>query len=259
MNETYQTIQVEVQAPVCTIRMNRPEARNTINDLMVEECNRALGQLDDSLSILVVEGSPEVFSFGADFQQIHAALSEDTPKEQDPGPLYDLWLRLSSGPFISVAHVRGQANAGGVGFVAACDIVLAETGATFSLSELLFGLYPACVLPFLIRRVGFQRAHYMTLMTQPVAAEQARQWGLVDACELTSRDLLRRHLLRLRRLSKNAIVRYKQYMGRLDDFLVRSRPLALAGNREVFLDSRNLRGISRYVQTGIFPWEESGA
>jgi polyketide biosynthesis enoyl-CoA hydratase PksH len=259
MSETYQTIQVEVQPPVCTIRLNRPAARNTINDVMVDECNRALGELDDSLSILVIEGSPEVFSFGADFQQIHAALSEGTRKEQDPGPLYDLWLRLSSGPFVSVAHVRGQANAGGVGFVAACDITLADAGATFSLSELLFGLYPACVLPFLIRRVGFQRAHYMTLMTQPVAAEQARQWGLVDACEANSKDLLRRHLLRLRRLSRDTIARYKQFMGRLDDSLVRSRPSALAGNIEVFQDSRNLQRISRYVQTGAFPWEESGA
>jgi len=99
----------------------------------------------------------------------------------------------------------------------------------------------------------------MTLMTQPVAAEQARQWGLVDACEANSKDLLRRHLLSLRRLSNDAIVRYKQYMNHLDDFLVRSRPAALAGNREVFMDARNLQRISRYVQTGIFPWEEHGA
>lgn len=258
LNPAYQTIQVEVQAPVCTIRLARPEARNTINDLMIDECSRVLAGMGDAITILVLEGSPEVFCFGADFQQIHRTLVDGVRQEQDPGPLYDLWLRLTSGPFISMAHVRGQTNAGGVGFVAACDIVLAETAATFSLSELLFGLYPACVLPFLIQRIGLQKAHYMTLMTQPIAAEQARQWGLVDACESNSQDLLRRHLLRLRRLSRDAIVRYKEYMNRLDDFLVRSRAPALAGNREVFADSQNLQRISRYVQTGLFPWEEGG-
>lgn len=256
MNPAYQTIQVETQAPVCVIRLNRPEARNTINERMIDECGRALAGLDDSITIVVIEGSAEEFSFGADFQQVHRAVAEGARQEQDPGPLYDLWLRLASGPFVSVAHVRGQANAGGVGFVAACDIVLAEATATFSLSELLFGLYPACVLPFLIRRIGRQRAHYMTLMTQPVAAEQARQWGLVDACEPNSKDLLRRHLLRLRRLSRDAIVRYKKYVNRLDDSLVRSRAPAIEGNREVFSDEQNLERISRYVRTGLFPWEE---
>ncbi len=49
--------------------------------------------------------------------------------------------------------------------MAACDIVVCKTGVSFSLSELLFGLMPACVLPFVVRRTGVARAHYMTLMT----------------------------------------------------------------------------------------------
>lgn len=256
MNHIRQTIQVEIQPPVGLVRLHRPEARNTINEQLIQEFHQALAELDRSITLLVVEGSPEVFCFGADFQQIHRACADRSPRQQDPGPLYDLWLKLAAGPFISVAHVRGQANAGGVGFAAACDIVLAEASATFSLSELLFGLYPACVLPFLVRRVGFQKAHYMTLMTQPVSADQARQWGLVDACDANSQDLLRRHLLRLRRLSREAIIRYKDYMNRLDDSLVQNRDQALAGNRAVFEDVENLRKISRYVQTGLFPWEE---
>jgi len=62
-----------------------------------------------------------------------------------------LWLRLATVRTVTISHVRGKANAGGIGFVAASDIVLADETAQFSLSELLFGLYPACVLPFLIR------------------------------------------------------------------------------------------------------------
>jgi len=139
--------------------------------------------------------------------------------------------------------------------VAACDIVLADESAVFSLSELLFGLMPACVLPFLIRRVGFQRAHYMTLMTQPFSVQQAETWGLVDAWEAKSENLLRRHLLRLRRLSKTGIERYKRYMNVLDDSLHSQKADALAANLEVFSDSENLSKISRFVQDGTFPWE----
>jgi polyketide biosynthesis enoyl-CoA hydratase PksH len=184
-------------------------------------------------------------------------LAAGSKPDGDPEALYDLWLRLATGPFVTIAHVRGRANAGGIGFVAASDIVLADEGARFSLSELLFGLYPACVLPFLVRRVGFQRAHYLTLTTQPITARQACEWGLVDAIDEQGHTALRRHLQRLRRLSKPAIRRYKTYMRGLERQLVDSRALAVQGNREIFGDAHNLQAISHYVATGVFPWESA--
>lgn len=205
----------------------------------------------------MLSGSPEVFCFGADFKSLSLAAKTAREENVDPGRLYDLWLRLASGPYVTIAHVRGKANAGGVGFVAACDIVLADEGAQFSLSEMLFGLYPACVLPFLIRRIGFQKAHYLTLMAQPISAKQAFEWGLVDAFEPASEGLLRRHLQRLRRLSKTAIRRYKTYVNQVSGPLPDLRPAAIAGNREVFSDDANLQAIARYVEKGLFPWESS--
>ena len=205
---------------------------------------------------IVLEGLPEVFCLGADFSEIHRELKKkERTGPADPEPLYDLWLKLATGPYITVSHVRGKANAGGIGFVAASDIVLADDRAVFSLSELLFGLFPACVLPFLIRRVGFQKAHYMTLTTAPVPAQQACEWGLADACEANSESLLRRHLLRLRRLSKTGIRRYKHYMSRLCKLPLQSKSEAVRANKEIFSDPRNLEGIFRYVEDGKFPWE----
>jgi polyketide biosynthesis enoyl-CoA hydratase PksH len=163
---------------------------------------------------------------------------------------------MATGPYTTISHVRGRVNAGGVGFVAASDIVLADERAQFSLSELLFGLYPACVLPFLIRRIGFQKAHYLTLMTQPISAKQACEWGLVDACEPLSEALLRSHLQRLRRLSKVAIRRYKSYVSRISAPLQELKSLAVAANLEIFSDTGNLQAITRYVEHGVFPWEK---
>ncbi len=251
----YETIRVRIDGPVGTLQLYRPQANNTINELMAEECLHFLTTHRDSLRVVVLEGLPEVFCFGADFQAIDDNLSSGTAKGGTPEALYDTWLQLATGPFITIAHVRGKVNAGGVGFVAACDIVVADEAAVFSLSELLFGLMPACVLPFLIRRVGFQRAHYMTLMTQPFTVKQAETWGLVDACEANSENLLRKHLLRLRRLSKTGIERYKRYMNVLNDTLRTQKADALAANREVFSDTENLARISRFVEHGTFPWE----
>ncbi|HTR88007.1 MAG TPA: enoyl-CoA hydratase/isomerase [Reyranella sp.] len=225
-----------------------------IDRALVEDCRRALDQVarDEAVHVVVLEGSSEAFCLGASLED-HAAGRGDQLVE--PEALYDLWEQLARGPFVAIAHVQGKVNAGGVGFVAACDIVLADRSVEFSLSELLFGLSPACVLPFLIRRVGFQKAHYMTLTTRPVSAEEARGWGLVDACEDKSAELLRRHLLRLRRLSKPAVRRYKSYMSSLGTILMQARPGAIAENKALFSDPDNLATIRRFAETKRFPWE----
>ncbi len=251
----FETLQVRSQGEVCFIQIHRPDANNTINDRLIEEFAQALDACERDSKIVVVEGTPEVFCFGADFKAIQQGFDGAGTPGVNPEPMYELWRRLACGPFVSIAHVRGQANAGGIGFVAACDIVVCEERSTFSLSELLFGLMPACVLPFLMRRMGFSRSHFMTLMTESISAKTAQEWGLVDECAADSQNLLRKKLLRLRRLSKTAIGRYKRYMNELDGSLSTSKPRALAANVEVFSDQANLAKIARYVRTGQFPWE----
>lgn len=254
----FETIQVRYNDGICFIQIHRPDARNTINGKLIEEFSHALEAYERDMKILVIEGLPEVFCFGADFNNIQE--NYDNPGvggSPNPEPMYELWLKLAKGPFISIAHIRGQANAGGIGFVSACDIVICEEKSTFSLSELLFGLIPACVLPFLIRRIGFSKANYMTLMTEPISAKRALEWGLVDDLAEDSQDLLRKKLLRLRRLSKTGITRYKHYMNSLDNNVEDARGRALQANIEVFSDSENIEKIATYVRTGRFPWEKT--
>jgi polyketide biosynthesis enoyl-CoA hydratase PksH len=252
----YETLQVRLQDEVCFVRIHRPEAQNTINDRLIAEMAQVLDLCEAQARVVVLEGLPQVFCFGADFQAMRERFDSGAPYQAlDPAPMYDVWQRLASGPYITVAHVRGQANAGGIGFVAACDVVLCDETASFGLSELLFGLMPACVMPFLVRRIGFARAHYMTLMTEPVSAQCAREWGLVDDLAADSQNLLRRKLLRLRRISKTAIGRYKRYVNALDGSVTAARDRALQANLEVFSDTDNVAKIARYVSTGQFPWE----
>jgi polyketide biosynthesis enoyl-CoA hydratase PksH len=255
----YETIKVRFQESICFLQIDRPEANNTISGRLVAECNSVLSACEESATVVVLSGSPEIFCFGADFKALASASHKPQEQDDGPGPMYDLWLRLATGPYVTISHVRGKANAGGVGFVAASDIVLADETAQFSLSELLFGLYPACVLPFLIRRIGFQKAHYLTLMTQPISAKQAWEWGLVDAFEPSSEALLRRHLQRLRRLSKGAVRQYKTYMRSISLALQDLKSPAIAANREMFSAAGNLQAITRYIEEGLFPWEKPEA
>ena len=251
----FETLDIESRDGVCTVRMQRPGANNAIDSRLVQEFASVVAQCENAshppVTILVLAGSPTVFCSGGDFEAIAGSV-----EPADPAPLYDLWLRLATGPFVTVSLVRGRVNAGGMGFVAASDIVLTDRSAAFSLSELLFELFPACVLPFLIRKVGSQRAHYLTLMTRSFGAEEALAWGLVDAVEDDVEALLRKHLVRLRRLSKPAIARYKRYFADLTTTtLERSEEAALAANRDMFGRPEVQRNIRRYVTESKFPWE----
>lgn len=249
----YETLQVETTDNLCRVHFDRSDAGNAINAQMVHEFDDLLRICEDEnspITVLTLHGTPEVFCAGGDFET--TAL---TSEPNDPEPLYDLWQRLATGPFITISVVEGRANAGGVGFVAACDIVLAGPQASFGLSELLFGLFPACVLPFLMRRVGFQKAHYLTLMTRPITTEDAAAWGLVDATGDDVAALLRQHLMRLRHLDKSAIARYKAYMAQSAEILQTQKPQALDANRKMFGDPKIQADIKRYVTEMKFPWE----
>lgn len=250
-----QTLKVRNEGSVYFIQIYRPEANNTINRQLILEFTEVLKLCEQQASVVVVEGLPEVFCFGADFNALSQSVSSGEAEESVVGVLYDTWFKLATGPYISVAHVRGQVNAGGVGFVAACDMVIADDTAVFSLSELLFGLYPACVIPFLARRIGLQKANFFTVSTQTINSEQAHQWGLVDLPAADSKVMLSRQLLRLRRLGKASVAHYKNYILGLDNSLQNARASALHNNEQMHLIPGVVEGITRYVQTKKFPWE----
>lgn len=250
----YSAIRTRIDGTVLFLQLYRPEARNAINSLLVEECAAVLDEYSEAVNVVVVEGLPEVFSIGADFQEVLASSGR-----QRGGPdaenLYNLWCKLSDGAFVSVAHARGKILAGGVGFVAACDVVIGNISAQFSLSEMLFGLYPACVMPFLARRVGLQRSRTMTLTAQTISAEVAQTWGLVDACDGDSDKLITRYLARIKLINKDVIRRYKDYARFVGTNLSSCKERALAENRLMFSNPEHMAAISRYLESGLMPWE----
>lgn len=261
MDLTHATLHVRDEGAILFVRIHRPDAGNAVNSTMVRELGEVFAAASDSptTTVVVLAGLPEVFCAGADFAVISEAARQGHDTAADPEPLFELFRLMSTGDFLTVAHVRGRANAGGVGLVAASDVVIANESASFGLSEMLFGLIPAVVLPFLIRRMGFQRAHYLAGTTYTIDARRACDWGLVDTLATDSEAALRTHLQRLGRLSKESIARYRAYLRKLNPIPAATKDLALVTNREVFKDPENMRAIRRYSEDGVFPWEEPTA
>jgi polyketide biosynthesis enoyl-CoA hydratase PksH len=251
----FETIHVSFQGTICYIQFYRPEKKNMMNSTMIQELFHILEECEEKANVIVLEGDQEFFCFGADFQEVLTMDSREGYPAENSKMVYQLLKKLTAGSYVTISHVKGKANAGGIGFVAASDVVIADQTAEFGLSELLFGLYPACVLPFLIRRIGYQKAHYFTMMTHPVEVEKAYEWGLVDAYGKNDRALLRKHLYRLERLPKSGIKNYKQYMCQLYDCIDKSEEAATNANYKMFSDSQNLKWIRQFIEEGKFPWQ----
>jgi methylglutaconyl-CoA hydratase len=79
----------------------------------------------------------------------------------------------------TIARVQGAAFGGGVGLVACCDIAIATTEATFSLSEVRLGLIPSVISPYVIAAIGERAARRYVLTAERFDAVEARRMGLV--------------------------------------------------------------------------------
>lgn len=252
----YSTIVLTEMRGGIAIRLNRPHVQNAINGILLKELKQALMLIekDTSIKVIVLEGRDNVFCTGMDF----TALTNDVEgklAEQDSQDYYDVLNYFSSGSKVIISKVDGKVNAGGIGLVAASDIVVASEKSTFSLSEALFGLLPACVLPFLVRRIGYQKALMMTLTTQMFDCNRAYEIGLVDVKTDQVDNEVRKLMLRLTKLETKTINGAKDYLSNLWIMDEKTENLAvqtitdLAGSNEV------QKNVKNYMATGRFPWD----
>lgn len=259
MNNTekqFSTVIFSIEKEIGYIKINRSESKNTINDILVDEITEILDLYENKLKVFVLMGNEQYFCNGSDFQELVNRNEEASINRQTEKKLFHLWKRIGQGPYIFLCYVEGIANAGGIGFIAACDIAIGNNNAVFSLSEMLFGLYPAMVLPFLINKVGFQNAKYLTLSTTKVNAKSAKELGLLDEYEENGHILLRKTLLRLSCLRKDAIGDCKKYLNSLSNTIDENvQSMAINENKKIFENETNVKLIHRYVNEGKLPWE----
>jgi polyketide biosynthesis enoyl-CoA hydratase PksH len=207
-------VHVRREGALCYLTLNRPEAQNSLNAKLVGDILAALEQAeaDPSCRMLVLQGTRGVFCSGMDLEEASALSAQERPGRS---PYMNLLKRFASSPLLVLAAVDGKVLAGGVGLASASDVLLATPASTFGLSEALFGLLPAQLMPYLVRRVGFQTAYRMTLTTAPITAADAQRVGLTDeVCEdLDTR--LRWYARRLAHVPRETIADAKSYFRKM--------------------------------------------
>lgn len=179
----YKTITVAIDGAVARVAFNRPEVHNAFNDVVIEEGLAVFTDLaeHDAVRVVVLTGTGQSFCAGADLNWMRRVKDysyEDNLTESLK--LAELFYRIYSLPKPVVGRINGAAIGGGTGFVAVSDIAIAATTARFSFSEVTIGVVPACISPYVIRRIGEGRTREFFLTGERLTAERALAAGLVN-------------------------------------------------------------------------------
>lgn len=264
MISEFNTLMIERQAGILTVTFNRLSHRNSITPEFLNELNEVLHQVerDNACKIVILQGQAGIFCTGMD---LDAAVSREEAQGTPSQPMTDLssggymqtLRRLSLISRVIVSNVDGQVMAGGVGIAAASDLVIATPRSQFSLSEALWGLMPSMVIPYLIRRVGFQKAYRMTLTTMPVPAAEARDYGLVDELTENPPETLRQFQQRLLKLETSTIGNIKSYFRKMWLVTEELENMAAAETARLMSEPAVRENISNFVKYKKFPWEKN--
>jgi enoyl-CoA hydratase len=178
--DNLQTLLLEISGPVATIKLNRPEALNALNSVVVREMVSLLSKLegDDSVRCVVLTGSDKAFCAGADVREM-AELSREEMANSDH--LAALWERAASFEKPMIAALSGYALGGGLELAMCCDIIVASEGTKLGQPEINVGIIPGGGgTQRLPRAVGKYKAMEMILTGGSITAEEARAIGLVN-------------------------------------------------------------------------------
>ena len=177
-----ESIQIERNGGVGWIWLNRPEVHNAFDAQLVAALTIALRSLTEEAEIraVVLAARGKSFCAGARvqwMQQQGAASAEENVA--DARKLAALFHALAKCPKPTIARVQGAALGGGVGLVAACDVAISASTATFATSEVRLGLIPSIISPYVVRAVGERQARRLFLTAERINAAHAERIGLL--------------------------------------------------------------------------------
>jgi len=191
MSKQYSMLQVAFAGHVATVTLNRPDVRNAFNETTIAELTDVFAALDarDDVRAIVLAANGPAFCAGADLNWMKKmATFSDEENRIDARRLADMLAAIYRVSKPVVARVSGDAFAGGVGLVAACDIVVAVDTARFCLSEARLGLIAATIAPYVVRALGERASRRYFTTAEPFDCATAQRLGLVH--EMASAETL---------------------------------------------------------------------
>ncbi|MFC1565524.1 enoyl-CoA hydratase/isomerase family protein [Candidatus Neomarinimicrobiota bacterium] len=181
-------IKVDINNYIATIIINRPEALNAMNKIVVAELKQAMGDCidNDKVGVIVITGTGEkAFVAGADIKSMQKMSGREALEFSREGQ--EMTMVIENSPKPVIAAINGFALGGGCEIALACDMRIASENAKFSQPEVALGIIPGWGgTQRLPRLIGKGRAIEMIAGGKMIDADEALRIGLVNHVVLLS-------------------------------------------------------------------------
>ena len=199
-----QYVKVKKTDGITWVILNRPEKRNAMSPELHYEMDATLAELetDPETQVLVLTGAGEAWSAGQDLQKFFRELDGKPAERKRAGEAADRWrwYRLSMYDKPTIAMVNGYCVGGAFIQLLACDFAIAAEDATFSLSEINWGILPGSLVSKVVSdALLFRHALYYACLGEAFTARRAVEIGLINAA-VPRQDLERETVALARRL-----------------------------------------------------------
>jgi methylglutaconyl-CoA hydratase len=177
----YKTLETNLDQGVFTIWLNRPEVHNAFDETMLRELADCFETLDPSALCVILRGKGKSFCAGVDLHWMKSVSRNSYEQNYSESLLLSkCFLAIYTCALPTLAVVHGVALGGANGLLSACDLAYCTDDATFSLSEVKIGIVPACISPYVIKRVGEFGARELMLTGRRINGKEAAQFKLVN-------------------------------------------------------------------------------
>jgi len=175
----YKYIKSSTEDAVGLITLNRPEVMNALNLEMMDELAAEMERMDNdpSVRVIVLTGNNRAFAAGADIGE----MADDTAISMFLKDQFAVWDRIALIRKPVIAAVSGYALGGGCELMMHCDMVIASETARIGQPEVKLGVMPGAGGSVrLTKAVGKVKAMEMLMTGEPITAEEALRYGLVN-------------------------------------------------------------------------------
>jgi len=173
----FEATKIDITNNVLTITLNRPEKKNALNNVMMNEICYALSfaKQERKIRVVVIAAEGDVFCAGADLRREKA--ESNVPKIEGSNDI-SLLIRHLYKPVI--CKIQGSVHAGALLMVTNSTHAIAVEEATFSAPEILRGVWPHMVMAGLFRIMPKRAGLDFCMRGQPIDAKKAKELGLIN-------------------------------------------------------------------------------
>lgn len=179
----FETLEFVKEEGIATVWMNRPTVHNAFNGKMIEELTKVFGDInqEDDIVAVILRGRAKSFCAGVDLNWMKdVAANTYEANYCESLELARCFYKIYTCKKPTIAIVHGVALGGANGLLSACDMAYCDNEATFSLSEVKIGIIPACISPYVIKRIGEYGARDLMLTGRRIKGPEAEKYRLVN-------------------------------------------------------------------------------